>query len=133
MHWHDFCIPKWLVGHSFLERATLYVNWTILHEFAPSYSIWEPYSSDVIDGCPTYYVFGMYIWRYRGPMVGIFIVESHFPDRVTRHGILQSIQTNALYLSDHHKMTLKKILIINWIEKHQPNITICNTCLDHIF
>ncbi|XP_074342534.1 serine/threonine-protein phosphatase 7 long form homolog [Apium graveolens] len=52
---------------------------------------WEPYS-DIIDDLPAYYLTGRHIWRYRGPLLCIFIVETHVPDRVARQfGMVQSI------------------------------------------
>lgn len=56
------------------------------------------------------------------------------PDRVTgQFGMLQPIAAALMYLSDHHRMTLKGNIVINWIQKHQPSIDIWNTHLDHIF
>ncbi|KAK1398661.1 hypothetical protein POM88_008524 [Heracleum sosnowskyi] len=55
---------RWLVGHSFLEK--------------------EPYPSDVIDSLHPYCLDGSHLWRYRGPMICVFIVEPHFPDKVAR-------------------------------------------------
>ncbi|KAK1369701.1 hypothetical protein POM88_035793 [Heracleum sosnowskyi] len=82
------CVPRWLVGHSFADKAgrTVSVTRTVLDQLATSHFIWEPYSRDVIDGLPAYCLTNQHIWRYRGPMICVFIVEPHMPNRAVDPG-----------------------------------------------
>ncbi|KAK1379315.1 hypothetical protein POM88_026059 [Heracleum sosnowskyi] len=130
------CVPRWLVGHSFADKAgrTVSVTRTVLDQLATSHFIWEPYSRDVIDGLLAYCLTDQHIWRYHGPMICVFIVEPHMPDRVARQfGMLQSIPADPVYSSDHHSMTLKGNIVVHWGIKHQASVAIWNTRLDHIF
>ncbi|KAK1393053.1 hypothetical protein POM88_012109 [Heracleum sosnowskyi] len=127
---------QWLVGHSFLEKAgrNISVTRTVLDELAAPHFIWEPYSTDVIYSLPPYCLAGRDLWRYRGPMICVFIVETHLPDRVARQfGMLQSIPSDPEYSANLHDITLKGNTVIDWVDRHQSSIAIWNTLLDHIF
>lgn len=116
------------------EWRTVSVYRAILDDLTPSHFIWQPYTSDVIETLPEYCFIGQHIWRYRGPLICIFIVEPHMSDRVMRQfGMVQSIPDDAVYSSDQHRLTLKGNLGISWVQKHQPSIDIWNSRLDHIF
>ena len=119
-----------------MEKAgrTLSSTRTILDGIASAHFIWEPYSTDILDGLPEYCVAGRRIWRYRGPIICVFIVETHLPDRVARQfGMLQSIPADPQYSADLHKITLKGNQLISWTQKHQPFVAIWDARLDHIF
>lgn len=68
-----------------MTGRTLFVMRTILDVLLASHFIWEPYSTDILDGLHAYCLAGRHIWRYRGPIMCFFIVENHVPDRVARH------------------------------------------------
>lgn len=129
-------VCRWLDGHSFFEKAgrTLSVTRTILDELSPSQFIWQPYSTDILASLPPYCLTGQHIWRYRGPMICVFIVETHVPDRVARQfGMLQAIPRDVVYTTAHHKMTLKGNSVINWTVRHQGSIDIWNNRSNNIF
>ncbi|KAK1380508.1 hypothetical protein POM88_027252 [Heracleum sosnowskyi] len=110
-------VERWIVSHSFLEKTgrTLSVFRVVLDELAPSHFIWMPYSTDVIDTLPPYCLIGRHVWRYRGPMICIFIVEPHMVDRVSRQfGMLQSIPINT---NSPSKPQLNIIIVIY---RHNP-------------
>lgn len=80
------CIYRWLVHHSFTEKTgrTVAVNRAILDELALSQFKWKPYPSTVIDALSAYCLNGWHIWHYYSPLICIFIVEPHMPNRVLR-------------------------------------------------
>lgn len=127
---------SWLVHHSFTEKngRTVSVYRAVLDELAPSHFIWEHYPSTVTDSLPAYCLTGRHIWRYRGPLRCIFIVEPHLTDRVLRQfELLQNIPANVEFTKDLHKLTLQGNTDVNWVEKHQPSINKWNSRLDYIF
>ncbi|KAL8098799.1 hypothetical protein AgCh_031500 [Apium graveolens] len=127
---------RWLVSLSFKEMVgrTLSIYRTVLDGLAPSNFIWQPYSTDIIDSLPPYCLVGRHIWRYRGPILCIFIVETHAPDRVARQfGMVQSIPPVLEYTSELHWMTLRGNQLIKWSQKFESFISLWDHRSDTIF
>ncbi|KAL8095502.1 hypothetical protein AgCh_036802 [Apium graveolens] len=102
---------RWLHGHSYTNTGgrTLSAIQTLLDGIGPSLFIWQPYSPDVISELPTYCFTGEHIWRYRGPLICIFIVELHCPDRVARQfGLVQTIPVDVVYSEAEHSANLRE-------------------------
>lgn len=125
---------RWLVRHAFSETTgrTVSLYRVALDELASSHFKWQPYKQEIIDALPAYCFNGQDIWRYRGPLVCIFIVEPHMADRVLRQfGMIQTIPIDAEYSHEMHQITLKGKAECNWIQKHQASIQIWMRRLDH--
>lgn len=126
---------RWLVRHSFTEKngRTLPVYRVILDELGPSQFVWDAYPVHVLDTLPTYCLSGRNIWLYRGPLICIFTVETHLPDRVLRQfGMFQNIWNDPGYSSHLHRLTLQGNTFVNWVQKYQPSIDIWNSRLNYI-
>ncbi|KAL8148228.1 serine/threonine-protein phosphatase 7 long form homolog [Apium graveolens] len=112
---------RWLVRHSFSEKngRTLPVYRVILDDIGPSHFIWNPYPVHVLDLLPAYCLIGQKIWRYCGPLICIFIVEPHQPNKVLRQfGMFQHIPDNPEFSTDLHRLTLQGNVSVNWVQKH---------------
>lgn len=46
--------------------------------------------------------------------------------------MFQTIPANPEYSSDFHRLTLQGYVSINWVQKHQPSITVWNSRLNFI-
>lgn len=126
---------RWLVRHAFSETTgrTVSLYRVALDELASSHFIWQPYNEKILSALPAYCFTGQDIWRYRGPLVCIFIVEPHMADRVLRQfGMIQTIPTDAQYSHEMHQITLKGKAECNWIQKHQASINIWMSRLDNL-
>ncbi|KAL8120539.1 serine/threonine-protein phosphatase 7 long form homolog [Apium graveolens] len=126
---------RWLVHHSFSEKngRTLPVYRVILDDIGPSHFIWQPYSKSVLESLPSYCLRGQEIWRYCGPLICIFIVEPHQPNRVLKQfGMFQRIPDQPEDTSDLHKLTLQGKISVNWVQKHQSSINVWNSRLTHL-
>ncbi|XP_063950114.1 serine/threonine-protein phosphatase 7 long form homolog [Daucus carota subsp. sativus] len=126
---------RWLVGHSYLEcdGRTVGTARMALDGLAPGQFIWEPYVG-IIDTLPDYCLAGRPLWRYRGPMVCVYIVEPHQPDRVARQfGMIQRIPDQPHYSAEHHAMTLKGQKLLDYAVTHQPSMALWHHRLEHIF
>lgn len=126
---------RWLVRHAFSETTgrTVSLYRVALDELASSHFKWQPYKQEIIDALPAYCFSGQDIWRYRGPLVCIFIVEPHMADRVLRQfGMIQTIPIDAEYSHEMHQITLKGKAECNWIQKHQASIYIWTRRLDYL-
>lgn len=105
----------------------------IFDDIGPSHFIWQPYTEEVLDSLPVYCLRGREIWRYCGPLICIFIVEPHQPNRVLKQfGMLQTIPDHPQDSSELHKLTLQGKVYINWVQKHQPSINLWNSHLNCI-
>lgn len=127
---------EWLVRHSFTEKngRTVAVYRVVLDGLGPSHFIWEPYTRDAIDTLPAYCLSGRDIWRYRVPLICIFIVEPHLPDRVLRqYGMVKAIPSDPEYSSDQHRLSLQGNTDVNWVDKHKPSFSLWNSRLDYIY
>ncbi|KAL8108893.1 hypothetical protein AgCh_025115 [Apium graveolens] len=114
-------LMRWLHGHSYTSTGgrTLSAIQTLLDGLGPSQFIWQPYSSDVIYELPAYCFTDEHIWRYCGPLICIFIVELHCPDRVARQfGIVQTIPVDVVYSEAEPSINLRGNDKFRWIQKH---------------
>ncbi|XP_074346982.1 serine/threonine-protein phosphatase 7 long form homolog [Apium graveolens] len=120
-------LMRWLYGHSYTTTGghTLPFIQTLLDGFGPSQFIWEPYPLDVIADLPAYCLTCERIWRYRGPLICIFIVEIHCSDIVSRQfGLVQTIHVDVVYSEAEHSTNLRGNDKIRWIQKHAASISI---------
>ena len=80
--------------------------------------IWEPYTEDVVQQLPAYYLNGRDIWRALVPLIYIHIVEWHYPNRVLRQfGYVQPIPREPFKFDALHVYLLRDH-DANWAEKH---------------
>ncbi|XP_074341939.1 serine/threonine-protein phosphatase 7 long form homolog [Apium graveolens] len=127
---------RWLHDHSYTSTGgrTLSAIRTLLDELGPSQFLWQTYSADVISELPAYYFTGERIWRYCGPLICIFIVELHCPDRVARQfGLMQTIPVDVVYSEADHSTNLRGNEKIRWIQKYAASTSIWAHRLDHLF
>ncbi|XP_074346539.1 serine/threonine-protein phosphatase 7 long form homolog [Apium graveolens] len=127
---------RWLHGHSYTSTGgrTLSAIRTLLDGLGPSQFIWQPYSVDVIFELPAYCFTGECIWRYYGPLICIFIVELHCPNRVARQfGLVRTIPVDVVYSEAEHSTNLRGNDKIRWIQKHAASTSIWAYRLDHLF
>ncbi|KAL8104231.1 hypothetical protein AgCh_028454 [Apium graveolens] len=130
------CGLRWLHGHSYTSTGgrTVSAIQTLLDGLGPSQFKWQPYSVDVISELPAYCFTGERIWRYCGPLIYIFIVELHYPDRVARQfGLVQTILVDVVYSEAEHSTNLRGNDKIRWIQKHAASRSIWAHRLDHLF
>nr|XP_017248603.1 PREDICTED: serine/threonine-protein phosphatase 7 long form homolog [Daucus carota subsp. sativus] len=126
---------RWLVGHSFVESdgSTVTTSRAALDALAPHEFIWEPYAG-ILDTLPDYCLAGRHLWRFRGPMICVYIVEPHQPDRVARQfGMIQRIPDQPHYSHEHHVMTLRGQKVLDYAVVHQPSMTHWQHRLEHIW
>ncbi|XP_074337378.1 serine/threonine-protein phosphatase 7 long form homolog [Apium graveolens] len=126
----------YLHGHSYTSTGgrTLPVFRTLLDGLGPSQFVWQPYSLGIIFDLLAYCFIGEHVWCYCGPLICIFIVEFHCPDRVARQfGLVQSIPVDVVYSEAEHNTNLRGNDKIRWIQKHAASKSIWAQRLDHLF
>ena len=131
----SYNVYRWLVGHSYVQSDARTVSSArmTLDELSPAQFIWEPYAG-ILDRLPDYCLAGRPLWRYRGPLICVYIVEPHQPDRVARQfGMIQRIPDQPHYSQEHHAMTLRGQKVLDYIQTHQPSVTHWQHRMEHIW
>ena len=108
----SYNVYRWLVGHSYVDSDARTVSSarTALDELSPAQFIWEPYAG-ILDRLPDYCLAGRPLWRYRGPLICVYIVEPH----------------------QHHAMMLRGQKVLDYIQTHQPSVTHWQHRMEHIW
>ncbi|XP_065635669.1 uncharacterized protein LOC112039532 [Quercus suber] len=93
-----------------------------LASLRPNQIVWEPYRN-YLRSLPAYCKAGQHIWRSIVPLIHIWVVEDHHPERVLRQfGMKQGIPPNVDTSVDLHKITLQGKQQKNWAEEHHTHI-----------